>query len=122
MWDYLCDVPHGWKFLIFIKHEENIKTRGIFNTVNKYVKPTSAGDNIINALHDGFAILTRKLIDKNGGILRESVVNWRNNTLTDKSDKFTTIKILYDTVTLMLKGLKMSLTLIQQQGPRVVTL
>ena len=38
--------------------------------------------------------------------MKETVVNWKNNTLTDKSTHFTTIKILYENVKLMLKGSK----------------
>ena len=61
--DYSKDVPHDEVSVIFIKHEDNIKTRGIFNTVNKYAKPTSAGDNIITSEDDGFAILPVSLND-----------------------------------------------------------
>jgi DNA sulfur modification protein DndB len=104
--DFSADVHNDEVSVIFLKHEDNIKTRSIFNTVNKYAKPTSAGDNIITSEDDGYAILTRRLIEVEDGVLKESVVNWRNNTLTDKSDKFTTIKILYETVKLMLKESK----------------
>ena len=104
--DYSKDVRMDEVSVIFIKHEDNIKTRSIFNTVNKYAKPTSAGDNIITSEDDGYAILTRRLIEVEDGVMQESVVNWRSNTLTDRSDKFTTIKILYETVKLMLKGSK----------------
>jgi len=104
--DFSADVRNDEVSVIFIKHEDNIKTRSIFNTVNKYAKPTSAGDNIITSEDDGYAILTRRLIEVEDGVMKESVVNWRSNTLTDKSDKFTTIKVLYETVKLMLKGSK----------------
>jgi|TARA_Y100000294_G_scaffold126987_1_gene118447 DNA sulfur modification protein DndB len=104
--NFSADVPKDEVSVIFIKHENIIKTRNIFNTVNKYAKPTSAGDNIITSEEDGYAILSRRLIDVDGGVLRESVVNWRNNTLTDKSGHFTTIKIVYETIKLMLKGSK----------------
>ena len=104
--DFSADVRNDEVSVIFIKHEDNIKTRSIFNTVNKYAKPTSAGDNIITSEDDGYAILTRRLIEVEDGVMKESVVNWKNNTLTDKSDKFTTIKVLYETVKLMLKGSK----------------
>lgn len=104
--DYSADVRNDEVSVIFLNHESSTKTRSIFNTVNKYAKPTSAGDNIITSEEDGYAILTRRLIEVDDGVLAESVVNWKNNTLTDKSTHFTTIKILYETVKLMLKGSK----------------
>ena len=104
--DYSADVRNDEVSVIFLNHESSTKTRSIFNTVNKYAKPTSAGDNIITSEEDGYAILTRRLIEVDDGVLAESVVNWKNNTLTDKSTHFTTIKIVYETVKLMLKGSK----------------
>jgi|ETNmetMinimDraft_2_1059921.scaffolds.fasta_scaffold12954_2 DNA sulfur modification protein DndB len=99
-------VPYDDISVIFIDHESNIKTRNIFNTVNKYAKPTSAGDNIITSEEDGCAILARRLIEPEDGVLKEVVVNWENNTLTEGSTKFTTIRILYETIRLLLKGSK----------------
>ena len=104
--DYSADVPKDEVSVIFLNHESAQKTRSIFNTVNKYAKPTSAGDNIITSEEDGYAIISRRLIEVGDGLLAESVVNWKNNTLTDKSTHFTTIKIVYENVKLMLKGSK----------------
>ena len=104
--DYSVEVPNDEVSVIFLNHESAQKTRSIFNTVNKYAKPTSAGDNIITSEEDGYAIISRRLIEVGDGLLAESVVNWKNNTLTDKSTHFTTIKIVYENVKLMLKGSK----------------
>jgi len=104
--NFSTNIPKDEVSVIFIRHESMIKTRNIFNTVNKYAKPTSAGDNIITSEEDGYAILSRRLIDVEDGVLKESLVNWRNNTLTDRMKFFTTIKIVYESIKLMLKGSK----------------
>lgn len=97
--------------VIFIKHETNIKTRRIFNTVNRYAKPTSRGDNIITSEDDAYAIVARRLLSDNqplravpvGGKL-EDVVNWKSNTLSARSTSLTTISVVYETVKLILSN------------------
>ena len=49
--------------VIFIQHESNEKAI-IFNTINRYAKPTSRGDNIITSEDDGYAILARDLLSR----------------------------------------------------------
>lgn len=95
--EFVDEVPSDQVSVIFINHEDNIKTRNIFNTVNKYAKPTSTGDNIITSETDCYAILSRWLLDKSrGGVIPEHAVNWTSNTLSDRSTKLTTIKIIYE--------------------------
>lgn len=105
-------VPSDDVTVIFIKHEENQKTRKIFNKVNRYAKKTSRGDDIITSEDDGYAILARMLLAEGApfGIryedpkskLPEDIVNWRSNTLSARSWKLTTISAVYDSVRMIL--------------------
>ena len=111
--EFVQDVPDDEVCVIFIKHENPVKTRRIFNTVNRYAKQTSRGDNIITSEDDGYAIVTRRLLRDDeplgnrivGGKSVE-LVNWRSNTLTTRSKQLTTISALYETVQLILSSIK----------------
>ena len=78
------------------------KTRRIFNKVNRNAKPTSRGDNIITSEDDGYAIVTRRLLDTNAPLGlkagKDLIVNWKSNTLAVNSPQLTTISALYETV------------------------
>ena len=63
---YLNDVVNDELCVLFIEHEDFIKTRRIFNKVNRHVKPTSAADNIITSEDDGYSIITRWLVEDEG--------------------------------------------------------
>lgn len=104
--DFVPEIPHDRLCVLFLLHEDHEKTRRIFNKVNRYAKPTSRADNIITSEDDGYAIVARRLMRKeaplgheyiqdNGG--RELLVDWRNNTITGRSQKFSTISVLYET-------------------------
>lgn len=95
--------------VIFIKHEDNMKTRRIFNTVNRYAKPTSRSDNIITSEDDAYAIVARRLLADGQPLQSQptngkpaDVVNWKNNTLAPRSTNLTTISVVYESVKLML--------------------
>jgi DNA sulfur modification protein DndB len=110
---YVQDVPDDEVCVIFIKHEDAVKTRRIFNTVNRYAKQTSRGDNIITSEDDGYAIVTRRLLRDDEPLGNRSVngksvelVNWRSNTLTTRSTQLTTISALYEAVQLILSSHK----------------
>jgi len=83
--------------VIFIKNESIQKTRRIFNKVNRYARSTSRADNLILSEDDGYAIISRKLFTDEKGVLRsqdpnvEQIVNWKNNTLSNRSLQLTTI-------------------------------
>jgi len=93
--------------VIVIEFESDKKTRTIFNKVNRHAKPTGASDNIITSEDDGFAIVTRRLLDQDLdgpfaprhllGTDRE-LVEWQRTSLTKTSTKLTTIAALYETV------------------------
>ncbi len=106
---YSEEVPNDEICVIFINHESTEKTRRIFNKVNRYAKPTSRGDNIITSEDDGYAIIARRLLDEDAPLggqdsRGEEIVNWRSNTLGERSTKLTTISVVYETVKLILRG------------------
>lgn len=102
------EVPNDDVCVIFIKHENNEKTRRIFNKVNRYAKTTSRGDNIITSEDDGSAIIARRLLSEGAplGVKAKGsgdlIVDWKNNTLGARSEKLTTISVVYETVKLIL--------------------
>ena len=108
---HAADVVNDEVCVIFIKHENDVKTRRIFNTVNRYAKQTSRGDNIITSEDDGYAIVARRLLRDEAPLgsrtysdKRENVVEWRNNTLGARSTSLTTISVVYETVKLVLEA------------------
>lgn len=100
---YAADVAHDEVTVIIVPHISTQHTRKIFNKVNRYAKNTSRGDNILTSEDDGFAILTRRLADDDGPLAGknhkgESIVNYRNNTIAERSAQLTTLSALYETV------------------------
>ena len=94
--------------VLFIEHENAQKTRRIFNKVNRHAKPTGRADNIVTSEDDGFAIITRRLLDRdrNAPLASRTIggediemVNWTSNTLSQRSTKLTTLSAVYETVT-----------------------
>lgn len=109
--EFAAEVPDDEVAVIFIDFEDDVKTRRIFNTVNRYAKQTSRGDNIITSEDDGYAIVARRILRdgnplgarKTGKAVKaEDVVEWKNNTLTVRSTRLTTISVVYETVRLVL--------------------
>ncbi len=102
------EVPNDDVCVIFIKHEDNEKTRRIFNKLNRYAKTTSRGDNIITSEDDRSAIIARKLL-LDGAPLgvktkgsSDVIVEWKSNTIAARSTKLTTISVVYESVKLIL--------------------
>lgn len=83
--------------VIFIENENTVKTRRIFNKVNRYARSTSRADNLILSEDDGYAIISRRLFTERSGVLHsrdprvDQIVNWKNNTLSNRSLQLTTI-------------------------------
>ncbi len=99
----VAELPADEIAMIVIEHESNEKTRRIFNKVNRYAKPTSRGDNIITSEDDGYALVTRMLLNAGAPLgarttKGEDIVNWKSNTLAPRSLQFTTISAVYETV------------------------
>lgn len=93
--------------VLFIEFETPVKTRRIFNKVNRHAKPTGRSDNIITSEDDGNAIVTRWLLDtdRNAPLAERHIdgqkaelVNWTSNTLGQNSRHLTTISTVYETV------------------------
>jgi DNA sulfur modification protein DndB len=108
---YASELPDDEVSVIFITHESDVKTRRIFNTVNRYAKLTSRGDNIITSEDDGYAIISRRLLRDGAplgarmagkSVKAEDLVEWKNNTLTARSTRLTTIGVVYETIKLVL--------------------
>lgn len=93
-------IPNDDVSVVFIENENLQKTRRIFNKVNRYARSTSRADNLILSEDDGYAIICRRLfIDQQGEWFSrdpraEEVVNWKNNTLSQRSLQITTISAL----------------------------
>jgi len=103
--DFAADVGEDEVCVVFIRFEDNVKTRRIFNTVNRYAKQTSRGDNIITSEDDGYAIVSRWLLRETEPLGKPSdIVNWKSNTLTKRSTQLTTISAVYETVKLILRS------------------
>lgn len=107
--EFAASVPNDDVCVILIEHENNMKTRRIFNVVNRYAKQTSRGDNIITSEDDGYAIVSRALLHDDEVFARRDVgakkmefVQWQSNTLVKRSLAFTTISALYESVKLIL--------------------
>ena len=90
--------------VIFLQFESLEKTRRIFNKVNRYARGTSRTDNLVLSEDDGYAYISRRLFMDDSSLLQgetgrgEDLVNWKNSTLSGRSQQFTTLSALYDTV------------------------
>lgn len=103
--EFAPDVVEDEVCVVFIQFENNLKTRRIFNTVNRYAKQTSRGDNIITSEDDGYAIVSRWLLRETEPLGKPNdIVNWKSNTLTKRSTQLTTISAVYETVKLILRA------------------
>jgi DNA sulfur modification protein DndB len=100
---FSSEVPNDDISVIFIEFESSEKTRRIFNKINRNAKPTSRGDNIVTSEDDGYAIVTRRLLQEDAALgvkdgKGDLIVNWKSNTLTARSSQLTTISAVYETV------------------------
>lgn len=93
--------------VLLMEAESPQKTRRIFNKVNRHAKPTGRSDNIITSEDDGYALVTRRLLDTDldapfaNRMINDQQyepVNWTSNTLSQKSWRLTTISALYESV------------------------
>lgn len=96
--------------VIFVKHESDEKIRKLFNKINKYAKQTSRSDNIIISEDDTYAVIARRLISDEGplatltrGDFRQDIVNWKSNTLGQRSAQLTTLSSIYTISETLLK-------------------
>ena len=78
--------------VILIPYDQK-KSRKIFTKVNRYAKPTTAGQNLVTDDDDIVAVLSR-LIANNQNIIGAHLVNSKSNTLSDSDKRFTTLATL----------------------------
>lgn len=120
--EYKSSIPSDEMEVVFITFdndhpEESLeKVRRIFNKLNRYARPTGRSDNIITSEDDGYAIVTRMLMRKGqplgvrvkekkgkGEETEDYIVNWRSNTISDRSLQFTTVSAVYEAVKVVLE-------------------
>jgi DNA sulfur modification protein DndB len=115
--EYRDDVLNDQFSIILIKHETFEKTRRIFNKVNRHAKPTSNADNIITSEDDGYAIVTRWLVEPtpplrlkkpepplNAVNRRGPLIEFKKTSLVQKDHHITTITQLEKTVRTILEA------------------
>jgi DNA sulfur modification protein DndB len=102
--DFVSEVREDELSVIFVPFVNTETTRRIFNKINRSARPTGRSDNIVTSEDDGYAILTRKLMrtgeplgvtDTTKG---ELIINWKSNTLSERSAQLTTVSAVYETV------------------------
>ena len=90
-----ADVAEDVCTVMIIVHDE-IKSRKIFNKVNRYAKKTTKAENLITADDDVVAIIVRDEIVGEDNMIPNGLVNAKSNTLTVKAREFTTLSTLYE--------------------------
>ena len=110
--------------IILVEHKDNQKIRKIFNKVNKSARQTSRGDNIITSDDDIYAVIARKLFS-DGEVLAPigkcELVNWKSNTLSQRSKQLTTVSALYTIAETILKEKGYSSKLLPSQEEQEVS-
>ena len=103
--------------VIFVEHRDTLKIRKIFNKVNKYAKQTSRSDNIITSDDDIFAVISRELMEDGEPLAPVNgidVVNWRSNTLSQRSKHLTTLSAVYTISETILKDEKYATSMLPE--------
>ena len=93
--------------IVLVEHKDNQKIRKIFNKVNTYARATSRGENIVTNDDNIYAVIARKLFHKGevlASIEDKDLVNWKSNTLSQRSKALTTVSALYTISETILKG------------------
>lgn len=86
--------------VILIRHDA-VKSRKIFNKVNRYAKTTTKAENLVTADDDVIATIVRE--DVADSIIPARLVHYRSNTLSDKAGQFTTLSTLYESTKVLLE-------------------
>ena len=81
-----------------------VRARRIFNKLNRYAKPTTAGDNLITDDDDAIAVITRELLGEDG-VIPSRLVRIGGNTLPSNALEFTTLATFYACNEAMILGL-----------------
>ena len=78
------------------------KARSIFTHVNRYAKPTSAGQNYITSDDDILAVIAREIANNE---ISARLVKYATNTLTRRDKHFTTLSTIYNCMDAIAKSL-----------------
>lgn len=89
--------------VMLIKHN-GVKSRKIFNKVNRYAKKTTKAENLITADDDVVAVIVREAIVGMDEIIPDVLVNAKSNTLTARATEFTTLSTLYESTKYLLEN------------------
>lgn len=73
--------------VILVSYDKK-RSRKIFSRVNRYARPTSTGQNLVTDDDDIIAVLSRFVANE---IIGAHLVNYKTNTLSDKSGQFTAL-------------------------------
>ena len=79
---------------VILMRFDKYTSRRVFNKINRYAKPTQAGDNLITDDDDAVAVITRAMVQKNG-VLPPRLVRLRGNTLSQKAPEFIPLATFY---------------------------
>ena len=90
-----ADVAEDVCTVMLIRHD-GMKSRKIFNKVNRYAKKTTKAENLITADDDVIAVIVRETIVGATNAVPDVLVNGKSNTLTSKAGEFTTLSTLYE--------------------------
>lgn len=86
--------------VILVSYESR-KARRIFTRVNRYAKPTTAGQNIVTDDDDICAVLAREVTND---LIGARLVKFTSNTLTKTDEHFTTLAIVYNCIERIITG------------------
>ena len=78
--------------VILVAYEAR-KARKIFTKVNRYAKPTTAGQNYVTDDDDVLAVLTREVANN---LIGGRLAKFTTNTLRPRDGEFTTLAIIYN--------------------------
>ena len=101
--DANMDVAKDICTVILIRHDQ-VKSRKIFNKVNRYAKKTSKAENLITADDDVIAVIARETIPED--IIPVRLINTSSNTLSPKAPEFTTLSTIYEATKILLEDLE----------------
>ena len=90
-----ADVAEDICTVMLIRHDD-MKSRKIFNKVNRYAKKTTKAEDLITSDDDVVAVIVRESIVGPNNAIPDVLVNAKSNTLTTKAGEFTTLSTLYE--------------------------
>ena len=96
------DVAEDVCTVILIVHDD-VKSRKIFNKVNRYAKRTTKAENLITADDDIIAVIVRESILGVDNAIPDRLVNIKGNTLSARACEFTTLSTLYESTKCLLE-------------------